>query len=186
MKPWLLLAMAAAALPVVAAPEVFDLDPGHSFVQFEVSHFDTSTLRGRFGPVRGEVQMDAAAGRGRIGLVIDTRTLDTGWKLLDARLRKPDLLDVDGHPDAYFVAERWRFEGDKPAEITGEFTLRGTSVSLTLRAVRFACVDSTPRRCGGDFEGELLRSAFGASFGLPLVGDRVRLRVQAEGTQRLR
>ena len=173
-----------ATLPAAAAPEVFDLDPAHSFVQFEVSHFDTSTLRGRFGPVQGEVQMDATAGRGRIGLVIDLRTLDTGWKLLDARLRRPDLLDVDGQPQAYYVAERWRFADGQPAEITGEFTLRGTSVALTLRAVRFACTQGSPRRCGGDFEGELLRSAFGATFGLPLVGDRVRLRVQAEGTQR--
>lgn len=183
----LMLALVAGmARPAVAAPEVFDLDPAHSFVQFEVSHFDTSTLRGRFGPVRGEVQMDAAAGRGHVGLVIDTRTLNTGWKILDARLRKPDLLDVDAQPEAFFVAERWRFEQGRPVEITGEFTLRGTSVALTLRALRFGCTTGTPRRCGGDFEGELLRSAFGATFGLPLVGDKVVLRVQAEGTLRPR
>jgi polyisoprenoid-binding protein YceI len=35
--------------------------------------------------------------------------------------------------------------------------------------------------CGGDFEGELLRSDFGATFGLPLIANRVRLQVQVEG-----
>ena len=50
-------------------------------------------------------------------------------------------------------------------------------------AERFA-TKATPQRCGGDFEGELLRSAFGASFGVPLVADRVRLRVQVEGVRR--
>jgi polyisoprenoid-binding protein YceI len=186
MKAPLVPLLLAAALPAGAAPEVFDLDPAHSFVQFEVSHFDTSTLRGRFGPLHGEVLMDAAAGRGRVGLVIAMQTLDTGWKLLDARLRKPDLLDVEGHPDAYFVAERWRFADGRPVEVTGEFTLRGSSVPLTLRALRFGCNGDTPRRCGGDFVGELLRSSFGATFGLPLVGDKVTLRVQVEGLQRLR
>ena len=178
---------ALCAAPAVAAPEVFDLDPAHTFVHFEVRHFDTSTLRGRVGPVRGEVVLDAAAGRGKLGLAIDMRTLDTGFKLLDMRLRQPDLLDVAGHPDAYFVAERFRFEQGRPVELTGEFTLRGTSVALTLRALQFGCREAAagnPRRCGGDFEGSVNRSAFAASFGLPLVADRVRILVQAEGTLR--
>ncbi|MFT3818935.1 MAG: YceI family protein [Rubrivivax sp.] len=175
----------AAGLPAAAAPEVFDLDPEQTFVQFEVRHFGASTLRGRVGPIRGEVLLDADAGRGHLGLVIDLRTLDTGLKLLDLRLRQADLLDVGGHPEAYFVAERFRFSQGRPVELTGEFTLRGTGVALTLRALRFRCLDDEqPRRCGGDFEGELLRSAFGASFGVPLVADRVRLRVQVEALQR--
>lgn len=185
-RGWLL-GLAALPLAAAAAPQVFDLDPAQTFVQFEVLHFDTSTLRGRVGPVRGEVMLDPEAGRGRLGLVIDMRTLDTGFRLLDARLRQPDLLDVGGHPQAYFVAERFRFEQGRPVELTGEFTLRGVGTSLTLRALRFGCIEAgggEPRRCGGDFEGEVLRSRFGASFGLPLVADRVRLLVQAEGLLR--
>lgn len=181
------LVLAPAFVCADAAPAVYELDPQQTFVHFEVLHFDTSTLRGRVGPVRGEVTLDAETGRGRLGLVIDMRTLDTGFRLLDARLRQADLLDVTGHPDAYFVAERFRFAQGLPTELTGEFTLRGTAVSLTLKALRFACLEAQgekPRRCGGDFEGEVLRSAFGASFGLPLVADRVRILVQAEGSVR--
>ena len=173
----------------VAAPEVYELDPTQTFVHFEVRHFDTSTVRGRFGPVRGEVMLDAANGRGRVGLVIDTRTLDTGFKLLDARLRQTDLLDVAAHPQAYFVAERFRFEQGRPVELTGEFTLRGIGSALTLRALRFGCIEASanaPQRCGGDFEGELRRSVFGASFGLPLIADRVRLLVQVEALRQAR
>ncbi len=178
-------ALAGLAPAAPAAPEVFDLDPEQTFVQFEVRHFGASTLRGRIGPIRGEVLLDAQAGRGRVGLVIDLRTLNTGLKLLDLRLRQPDLLDVAGHPEAYFVAERFRFSQGQPVELTGEFTLRGIGTALTLRALRFACLDNEqPRRCGGDFEGEVLRSTFGASYGVPLVADRVRLRVQVEGLQR--
>ncbi len=141
-RGWLL-GMAALPLAASSAPQVFDLDPAQTFVHFEVLHFDTSTLRGRVGPVRGEVMLDADAGRGRLGLVIDMRTLDTGFRLLDARLRQRDLFDVDDHPEAWFVAERFRFEQGQPVEVTGEFTLRGVSAPLTLRALRFGCVEAT-------------------------------------------
>ncbi len=179
------LVLSALGQAAAAAPQVFDLDPAHTFAHFEVLHFGTSTLRGRIGPIDGEVVLDPEADRGRVALRVDMRRLDTGLKLLDARLRRDDLLDVVAHPEAYFVAERFRFEQGRPVELTGEFTLRGVGVLLTLRASRFGCVDgSRPLRCGGDFDGEVLRSAFGASFGLPLVADRVRLRIQVEGLRR--
>ncbi len=35
--------------------------------------------------------------------------------------------------------------------------------------------------CGGDFEGELIRSSFGITHSLPFVADRVRLLIEVEG-----
>jgi polyisoprenoid-binding protein YceI len=67
--------------------------------------------------------------------------------------------------------------------VTGEFTLRGVSQPLTLRALQFHCrTDATPPRevCGGDFEAELRRSDFGITHSLPFVADRVRLVIQVE------
>lgn len=52
------LALVVAAMPATAQPVAYRLDPGHSFVTFELLHFDTATLRGRFGPLDGEVQLD--------------------------------------------------------------------------------------------------------------------------------
>lgn len=183
--------LAALALllgPALAAaePATFDLDPAHSFVHFEVLHFGTSTLRGRFGPIHGQVQLDRAAGRGDVRLRIPLRTLDTGLRVLDARLHEPDLLDSAAHPEAFFVATNFRFEGQRLAEVRGEFTLRGSSQPLSLHAQRFSCrrADDGAEVCGGDFEATLLRSSFGADFGLPFVADRVRLLIQAEGRRR--
>jgi polyisoprenoid-binding protein YceI len=174
-----------AASAAQAQSQTFELDPAHSFVQFEVRHFDTSTLRGRFGPLRGEVTIDPAAQRGQVGVAIDLRTLNTGFRPLDSRLKEADLLDITTQPTAYFVAERFRFENGQLAEVRGEFTLRGVGVPLSLRARRFACIGEPPqpRRCGGDFEGELRRSDFGATFGLPLIADTVQLRLQVEALQ---
>ena len=184
--PFLLtLTLAAAASLAAAEPATYTLDPDHSFVHFEVQHLATSTSRGRFGPVRGEVVLDRAAGRGEVGLRIATANVDTGVPVFNARLRQADLLDTEAHPEAFFVARNFRFEGPHVAEVRGEFTLRGVSQPLSLRALRFACrQDPGGEVCGGDFEAEILRSEFGASFGLPLVGNRVRLLVQVEGQRR--
>ncbi|MFO1272058.1 MAG: YceI family protein [Rubrivivax sp.] len=187
MKRAALLVLALAAGAAGAAPLRYTLDPDATFAHFEVLHFGTSTLRGRIGPVRGEVVLDRAAGTGELGLRIATASVDTGMKVLDARLRKPDLFDSEGTPEAFFVSRRFRFEGEALAEVRGEFTLRGTSVPLSLRALRFACRPDAERGgevCGGDFEGFLQRSEFGMTYLLPLVADRVRLQVQVEAFRR--
>lgn len=182
-----LLAGACAGLPAAPAgaqPVVYTLDPTHSFVNFELMHFGTSTIRGRFGPIEGSVTLDRAAGRGAASLAIETAGVSTGWRMFDARIREADLLDSTTHPQAFFVAQQFRFEGEQLTEVSGTFTLRGVSQPLSLRALRFAC---EPRPllqrevCGGDFEADIQRSTFGASFGLPFVADRVRLLVQVEG-----
>jgi polyisoprenoid-binding protein YceI len=180
----LLLAASAAAR---AEPVVYVLDPQHSFVHFEVLHFGTSTLRGRFGQIDGTVELDRAAASGWASLRIPTAAVDTGMPGFDARLRQADLLDSEAYPEATFVASRFSFDGAKVTALSGELTLRGVRQTLQLRALRFGCHThpQLPREvCGGDFEGELMRAQFGASFGMPFVANLVRLRVQAEGLRR--
>lgn len=185
----LLSALLPALLSAAAAhaePAVYRLDPEHSFVHFEVRHFGTSTTRGRVGPLQAEVMLDRAAGRGEVNLRVATASVSTGLRFFDARLREEDLLASAAYPEAFFVATQFRFDGDRLAEVRGEFTLRGTSRPLELRAMRFACRTNAPdgrEVCGGDFEGEFNRSDFGMSFGVPFVADRVRLVVQVEGVR---
>ena len=179
------LALVAAFGASQAAPVAYRLDPESTFVWFEVLHFRTSTLHGRFGPLAGFVRFDAAAGTGEIGIEVATASVDTGMKVFDARLRQADLLASEAWPTAWFVARDWHFVNGQPSEIRGEFTLRGEGQPLSLVADRFACHSDAAGRevCGGDFHAEFRRSAFGMTFGLPFVGDRVRLLVRVEGVR---
>lgn len=177
---WLFVLAAGAA---GAEPAAYRFDPAHSFVHFEVLHFGTSTLRGRFGPLEGETMLDLPAGRGRVALRIPTAVVSTGMAVLDSRLRQADMLASEANPEAYFVAEHFAFDGPALREVRGEFTLRGLSRPLALRALRFHCAPHPALRrawCGGDFEAEFRRSDYGISYGLPLVADRVRLLIQVE------
>ncbi|MBA2724049.1 MAG: YceI family protein [Methylibium sp.] len=195
MKPWPAIRCAARALACALAlapwaahaePVSYALDPHHSWVQFELSHFGTSTIRGRLGPAEGRILLDRSAGKGTVGITVPTASVSTGLSLFDWRLRRADLLAAEEHPTAWFVARELRFDGDRVAEVRGEFTLRGTSRPLTLTALRFGCFEHPVLErevCGGDFTGRFLRSDYGMDFGLPFVGDRVTLTVQVEGVR---
>jgi polyisoprenoid-binding protein YceI len=185
-RTWAALAtVLTCAPPLHAEPVVYDLDPDHTWVTFEFRHFGTSTIRARLGPVHGAVTLDRDKGAGEIGLRLPTASVDTGLPFFNSRLRQADLLASTEFPDAFFVASRLRFEGPRLAEVRGEFTFRGVSQPLSLVATQFGCrLDAQGEVCGGDFEAEVLRSSFGADFGLPLVGDRVKLLVQVEGRRR--
>ena len=187
-RPWPALLTAAAVLAgggAAAQAQTYTLDPDHSWVHFEVMHFGTSTSRGRFGPVSGEVQLDPAAGSGALRLRIATASVDTGLAFFDSRLRRDDFLASEEHPHAEFVATGWRFDGGRLAAVTGELTLRGVTRPLALTAQQFGCRQDAARGevCGGDFEGLLYRSAFGMLYGWPFVANTVRLRVQVEGVR---
>jgi polyisoprenoid-binding protein YceI len=175
--------LAAAAAGAHAAPVSYRIDPAHTHVHFEVQHFGTSTSRGRFDTLDGSITLDRASRQGEVSIEVDTGSVSTGIAPFDSVLKRADMLAVQAHPRAYFVARRIEFEGDRIASLTGEFTLRGTSRPLTLRAQRFACQPHPELQrelCGGDFEGDVKRSEFGMSFGLPFVADRIRLVVQVE------
>ena len=139
--------LAPAQAQSIAGPVTYQLDPNHTFVTFEVRHFGTSTLRGRIGPVTGEVTVDRSAKSGDVRLRIPMGTLDTGFAPLDARLKAPDLLATAAYPEAYFLATQFHFDAaGAVTEVRGEFILRGVSEPLSLHALRFACRQDAQRR----------------------------------------
>ena len=184
----------ATSPPARAQSGTYVFDPEHSFAHFEALHFNTSTLRGRFGPISDAGMLDPAAALGELSLCIATAGVDTGLKMFDARLRRDDLLASDAHPEASFVARQFRYAGGHLAEVRGEFTWRGVSQPLSLRTTRFACRPGSDaitdadkdgiQVCGGDLNVELKRSDFGATFALPFLADTVRPIVQVQSTRR--
>ena len=159
------------------------LDPQHTQVWWEVKHFGTSTHRGRFDEVEGQLRYDRATGAGELSVTVNTASVTSGVPPLDRMLRGEYFFASKDYAKAYYVSRRFRTEGGRLVALDGELTLRDKSTSFTLRAVRFGCYtppDAAREVCGGDFEGELRRSEFGMTYGWPFVEDRVRIVVQAE------
>jgi polyisoprenoid-binding protein YceI len=179
----MLLAALVWQTPLPASADTYRLDPGHTFVHWEVLHMGTSTSRGRFDRVDGSIAYDRTAGRIELGFTVDMASVSTGSAAFDGVLRGTQLLDAVQFPQAWFVARRATFDADGPRQVHGELTLRGQSQPLTLTALRWKCgLNLLFRRevCGGDFEATLSRASFGMTLASGLVSDEVRLLVQVE------
>ena len=180
-------ALAGATLLSQAQTATYAIDPTHTFASFEALHFGTSTNRGRFGKNSGTVQFDRAGKTGKVELTLDMTGISTGVTPFDNHLKSPDFFDVANHPTATFVGDKFVFNGNNVAEISGQLTLRGKTHPVTLKAVRFNCYDNPMLKrevCGGDFETTLKRSLFGVNWGLNMgVSDDTRVTVQVEAVK---
>ena len=169
-----------------AAPQNFAIDPENTHVHWEIKHFGTSTLRGRFDAIGGSIALDREAHSGSVSISVATGSVSTGTAVFDGVVRGNYLLSTQAYPTAYFVAQRFVFDADRLVSVEGVFTLRDIGRALTLKALRFSCRNDTePVRevCGGDFEGEFPRSAFEITHSLPFVADRVRVVIQIEAVR---
>jgi len=168
-----LIALAAAATLATgiaqAEPASYAIDPTHTFVTFEISHFGAAVNRGRFDKKQGSVQLDKAAKSGKVEITFDMTSVNTGTPSFDKHLQSADLFNAAQHPTMKFVADKFVFNGDKVASVEGQLTLLGKTGPLTLKANQFACYDSPMLKrevCGGDFEGTIDRTQWGMNYGV--------------------
>ena len=188
MKTLLATATGAATLAlsfaVPAQANTYVIDPTHTFVTYEVSHFGTSTNRGRFDKKEGTVTFDRAAKTGKVEVVFDLASVSTGVAPMDKHLQGADFFDTAKHPSAKFVGDKFVFNGDKVSEVVGMLTLRGKTLPVTLKASNFNCYMNPMFKrevCGGDFETTIKRSQWGVNYGLQFgIPDDVRLEIQIE------
>jgi polyisoprenoid-binding protein YceI len=187
-----LLAVAFALPPAAfAAPENYTLDPYHTFPQFEVDHLGVSTLRGTFRKSSGKFTLDPAAKSGSVELTVETASIDTGDsdkgsrpRSRDDHLRTADFFNVAEFPRMTFKSTGVKFAGDRPAEVSGNLTLLGVTKPLTLKIDRWICKDNPMSKkpmCGGNASASLKRSDFGMKYGVPAIGDELRLIFEFEG-----
>ena len=181
----LLAVTAATALTAGAAQAAnYAIDPTHTFVTFEISHFGTTTNRARFDKKHGTVEFDRAAKTGKVDIAIDVTSVNSGTPQFDKHLQSADLFDAAKHPTIKFVSDKYSFNGDKVSEVSGQLTLLGKTAPVTLKATQFNCYDSPMLKrevCGGDFEATIDRTQWGMNYGVEWgFPKNVRLVVQIE------
>lgn len=162
----------------------YEIDPFHTFANFEITHFATSTTRGRFDKKEGTIQFDRATKTGKIEISIYTGSISTGIPVFDKFLTGFSLFDSATYPTAKFVADKFKFDGDRVTDVSGSFTLLGKTNPVSLKATNFNCYSHPLLRrevCGGDFETTIDRSQYGMNYGLIFGFSKdVRLLVQVE------
>jgi len=188
-----LLAALAVALPMAAAaaPESYTIDPTHSFVYYEVEHLGVSMQRGRFDRTSGKFTLDRAAKAGGVEFSIEAGSVSSGDNVkgsrprtLDDHLKTADFFNAAEFPRVTFKSTGVKFAGDNPAEIAGALTLLGVTKPVTLKVERWTCKDNPMSKkpmCGGNASTTIKRTDWGMKYGVPAIGDEIRLWVAVEG-----
>jgi polyisoprenoid-binding protein YceI len=109
-------------------------------VDAETSHarFTATTLAGlvktpgQFHALSGELTIDEGGAKGI--LTIDAASIDTGNRLRDGHLRRPDFFGVANHPEVRYELHALTPAGQDKLLLGGQLTIAGTTTTLPLDA----------------------------------------------------
>jgi len=171
-------------LPLSAlAADSYTVDPFHTFPHFTINHLGFSTMHGRFDKSSGKVTLDRAAKNGSVEIAIETASVSTGYVKRDEHLRSPDFFNAAEFPNITFKSTAMHFKGDVPASVDGNLTMSGVTKPVTLTIDEFNCGTNPMNKkdeCGAAANAQIKRSDFGVKYGLPAVGDDVKLVFEIE------
>lgn len=166
----------------------YKADSGHSMVVWTVDHLGFTPYSGIFGDVAGTLELDPKnPGAAKVDVTIPVSKVTTASAGLTAHLLKPAAAggkaDFFGAApaDARFVSKHVMVKGTD-ATIHGELTLNGVTKPVTLEA-SFYGAGKAPAMMGGKenvgftAKGSIKRSEFGVGYGIPMVGDEVKLKI---------
>ncbi|MFM7167244.1 MAG: YceI family protein [Planctomycetaceae bacterium] len=179
------LALAAATLlPAVAtAAEEYVYDAVHSSVSFKARHLDISWIHGRFNEVDGKFSIDRQdPSKSSFQLTVKADSVDTANAARDEHLRQPDYFDTKQFPTIEFRSTKVKaIEGG--FEVTGDFTMHGTTRSITIQLMGGKQIESRGvRRVGFATELRLKRSDYNFDKNaIGPIGDEAVIIIDCEG-----
>lgn len=177
------LAILAASTASFAAPETYAIESTHTFPSFSYAHMGLSTQISKFTKTSGTVVLDAAAKTGSVDVTIDMTSVETGVTVFNGHIQGDGFLDTAKFPTATFKSTKVVFEGDKPAAIEGNLTIKGVTKPVTLKVTHFVTKDHPMMKkpaMGADASVVIKRSEFNAGKYVPAVGDDVTITISLE------
>lgn len=179
-------ALTVATTSAFAAPVTYKMDPGHTDVIAQWSHFGYSNPIAHFGQVDGTIVYDAdniAASSVEVTLPMSGMSSHVG--AFDDHLRSAELFDVANFPQATFKSTKVEAAGEGKLSITGDLTIKGVTQPVVLAATINKVADhpmSGQPTAGFDATTTIKRSDFGLGLYAPAVSDEVQIRITTEAS----
>lgn len=177
------LALVLGALPVAQAEtHSYTIDPVHSAFLFRVKHANVGYTYGRFNEFGGTIVVDDEnPANSRVEITVQVKSVDTANEKRDQHLRSPDFFNVNQFPTMTFKSTAVKKTEDGAYEVTGDFTLHGTTKPLTVLMTKTGEGSFMGNYLIG-FEGAatLQRSEFGMDKMLNVVSDKIWITIAVE------
>ena len=167
-----------------AATYVIDTQGAQASIHFKIKHLGYSWLVGRFNTFSGQFEYDpAATGKSSVEVKIDTASIDSNHAERDKHLRSADFLDTGKFPEASFRSTGFKPTGVGQGELTGDFTLKGVTRSITF-PVQLIGEGSDPwggYRAGFEGSTSLKLTDYGITYNLGPASTEVEIGLHIEG-----
>lgn len=165
------------------------IDTVHSEIGFKVKHLVISTVSGKFnsfeGKLEGEVEDLTNA---KISFSADVDSISTGNEQRDGHLKSGDFFEVATHPKLTFVSTSIALKEGNEYKLTGDFTMKGVTKSITLD-VEFGGIQKSlygQTVAGFEVSGKINRLDYGVAFnavtetGGIVLADEIKLIINVE------
>jgi len=171
---------------------VWNLDPSHSSVKFDIDHMVISEVQGGFKEFSADIKADKPDFTDAKGtFTVQLKSVDTDNDKRDEHLRSADFFNVEKNPAMTFVIQKFTKVDGKKYKVTGNLTLNGVTKLVSFNA-KFGGIIKDPyglTRTGITINGEIDRYVFGLKYNSVLeaggltIGQKVRINVNLEFTQ---
>jgi polyisoprenoid-binding protein YceI len=162
----------------------FRFDTVHTQISVCLEHMGFSHSCGRLHLKSGFFHFDADDwSTAKVDALVDTGSLDMGDAAWSDKVRSA-YLDTHTYPTAHYASTRVEKTGERSGIVHGTLTLLGRTqpVDLALTFNRAGADGYTMHYVAGfSATAQFKRSAFGSTRSAPDVGDRIDVRIEAEG-----
>ncbi|WP_287596212.1 YceI family protein [Thermomonas sp.] len=188
-------AEAAVAAPVEAAPAAeaitavsgtYQLDPTHTDVLAQWTHFGFSQPSAHFGISDGTLVYDAAdVAKSSVQVTMPITGIDTFVDKLDEHLQSAEFFDAGKFPNATFKSTSVAAAGTNKLTVSGDLTIKDITKPVTLEVTLNGAGEHAmlkKQAIGFSATATIKRTDFGVGAYAPNVSDEVQLRITTEGT----
>ena len=182
-KTLLAAALFAFAGSAFAAPVTYKLDPAHTDVIAQWSHFGFSNPTAHFGQAEGSLVYDAEnVAQSSVQVTLPLSGLNAFSAKFDEHLRSADIFDAIKFPSASFKSTKVEDLGDGKLKVSGDLTIKDITRPVVLDVVLNKVGENMQKQptIGFDASATLKRSDFGVGKYAPNVSDEVKLTITTE------
>lgn len=186
----LLVSLLTGGLTVRAAGlQEYVIDSEHSAVIFKVKNRDITFIYGRFKIVSGTISANRRRNPTRIEIKAEVKaqSVDSNSKSRDRHIKGKEFFNTSKFKVISFESKESKKLEDNKFELTGELTLLGKTLPLTVifEVTGSKSLDRGQYRMGGQTTFTIKRSDFGMDAMIPGIADEVTVIVSLEAERKV-
>ena len=172
--------------PITVAAGTYTLDPTHTDVLVQWTHFGFSQPSAQFGISEGTLTWNADdVSKSSVQVTMPVTAINSFVAKLDEHLKGGDFFDAGKFPNATFKSTSVAAAGTNKLTVTGDLTIKDITKPVTLDVTLNGAGEHPmlkKQAIGFSATATIKRSDFGVGAYAPNVSDEVQLRITTEGT----